>query len=55
MNEHLPLIRIWQQNVNKSLDIQLDLLHSASPDDYDLLVIQEPYLDHLHNTRVTPG
>ena len=55
MNGKLSLIRIWQQNVNKSLDVQLDILHSASPEEYDLLAIQEPYLNHLHNTRATLG
>ncbi|OBZ77095.1 putative RNA-directed DNA polymerase from transposon X-element [Grifola frondosa] len=44
-------LRIWQQNLNKSLDAQLDLLHAADPDDYDLLLLQEPYLDHINLTR----
>ncbi|OBZ78309.1 hypothetical protein A0H81_02654 [Grifola frondosa] len=44
-------LRIWQQNLNKSLDAQLDLLHAANPDNYDLLLLQEPYLDHLNLTR----
>ena len=53
MTERPSLIRIWQQNLNKSLDAQLDLLHKASPDDYDILLLQEPYIDHLKNTRAT--
>ncbi|OBZ65125.1 hypothetical protein A0H81_14888 [Grifola frondosa] len=40
-----------RQNLNKSLDAQLDLLHTATPDDYDLLLLQEPYLDHLNLTH----
>ena len=39
-------LRIWQQNVNKSLTAMDDLLHSASPADYDILAIQKLYLDH---------
>ena len=52
MTEHGTL-RIWQQNVNKSLTAMDDLLHSASPADYDILAIQEPYLDHALRTRAT--
>ena len=48
-----PTLRILQQNVNKSNTAQFDLLHSASPDDYDIIAIQEPYIDHLKNTRAT--
>ncbi|OBZ69760.1 RNA-directed DNA polymerase from mobile element jockey [Grifola frondosa] len=54
MPEHLnhpTRLRIWQQNLNKSLDAQLDLLHTATPNDFDLLLLQEPYLDHLNLTR----
>ncbi|KAJ3001361.1 hypothetical protein NUW54_g6474 [Trametes sanguinea] len=46
-------MRIWQQNVNKSLLAQEDLLHRAHPNDYDLIAIQEPYLDRLALTRST--
>ncbi|CAA7270355.1 unnamed protein product [Cyclocybe aegerita] len=44
-------MRIWQQNLNKSLHAQLDLLHSADPNDFDILLLQEPHIDHLGNTR----
>lgn len=47
-------LHIWQQNINKSLVAQLDLLHSLSPLDYNIAVIQEPYIDHLGNSRSTP-
>ena len=50
----LPQLRIWQQNVNRSLIAQQDLLHSADPRDYDILAIQEPHIDHLSNTRASP-
>jgi hypothetical protein len=46
-----PKLRIWQQNLNKSFFAQSHLLHSIRPDTYDILVIQEPYLDRLGNTR----
>ncbi|CAA7269138.1 unnamed protein product [Cyclocybe aegerita] len=44
-------MRIWQQNLNKSLPAQLDLLHAANPNDYDILLLQEPHINHLGNTR----
>lgn len=45
-------LRIWQQNLNKSKEAQLDLLSAAKPSDWDLILIQEPYLDNaLNNTR----
>lgn len=43
-NPHRPLL-IHQQNVNKSLLSQLDLLATLKCDDYDICVIQEPYID----------
>ena len=46
-----PVLRVWQQNLNKSADAQADLLHRASPSDYDILALQEPYIDHLKLTR----
>ncbi|PIL24452.1 transcription factor [Ganoderma sinense ZZ0214-1] len=41
------------QNVNRSINAQYDLLHSADPRDYDILAIQEPYIDHLRLTRAS--
>ena len=49
-----PRLRILQQNVNKSNVAQLDLLNSTNPNDFDVIAIQEPYIDHLKNTRATP-
>ncbi|PIL29087.1 hypothetical protein GSI_09135 [Ganoderma sinense ZZ0214-1] len=49
----LQHLRIWQQNVNCSLTVQYDLLHSADPCDFDILAIQEPYIDHLKLTRAS--
>ncbi|KAJ7123911.1 hypothetical protein C8R46DRAFT_928113, partial [Mycena filopes] len=38
-------LRLWQQNLNKSLDSQLDFLHSLKPSVYDIALIQEPHID----------
>ena len=50
-------LRIWQQNLNKSLTCQLHLLNTARPDDWDMLILQEPWIGHLgtrssHHWRV---
>lgn len=39
-------LKIWQQNINKSLAAQLDMLQSLKPRKYDIALIQEPYLNH---------
>jgi exonuclease III len=44
-------IQIRQQNTNKSLISQSDLLASLRRDDYDLCLIQEPYIDFRGKTR----
>ncbi|KAJ7157640.1 hypothetical protein C8R43DRAFT_883075, partial [Mycena crocata] len=38
-------LRIWQQNLNKSLMSQLFLLDEMKPEIYDLGLIQEPHID----------
>ena len=45
--------QLWirQKNINKSLTAAFDLLNNTPPDKFDITVIQEPYLDHLRNTR----
>ena len=43
--------QIRQQNTNKSLLSQLDLLHSLKRSEYDLCLIQEPYIDFKGKTR----
>ena len=53
-NTPIHLLRICQLNVGKSLDSQSELLNSISPQDYDLILIQEPYLDRFKNSRATP-
>ena len=55
MNESPPAhLRLWQQNLNKSLTAQLHLLNSARPPDWDLILIQEPWIGST-NTRTTPS
>ena len=53
MNGQLRNLRIWQQNLNRSAEAQADLLHSANPDEFDILALQEPYIDFLNLTRAT--
>src|SRR5882724_6672144 len=47
-------ISICQQNINKMLIVQEDLLHRLKPKQYDIAAIQEPYLNHHHNSRTSP-
>ncbi|KAG2048697.1 hypothetical protein BDR06DRAFT_895025, partial [Suillus hirtellus] len=54
MPEHANLqndrLRIWQQNLNTSMVAQASLLNnSATAKDWDLILIQEPYINFLHN------
>jgi len=48
--------QLWlcQQNINKSLVTQGDLLHQLDPGIYDMVAVQEPYLDHNYNTHTIP-
>src|SRR5882672_5195237 len=46
-------LRIWQQNVNKSKTAQEDLINTDVHRNYDLILLQEPYLDGYGNTRAT--
>lgn len=47
----LTKLRIWQQNTNKSLEAQLDMLNNVSPRDVDIIAVQEPYLDESGFSR----
>src|ERR1700690_2137401 len=47
-------LRIWQQNLNRSSDAQLDLLHQLWPDKYNIAVTQEPHINYLGNAQATP-
>ena len=46
-------LRIWQQNTRKSKTSHMELLNSARPEDWDIIAIQEPYLDALGTARGT--
>ena len=46
-------IRIWQQNARKSIRNTNYILNTADPSKYDLILIQEPWFDHLGKTRGT--
>src|SRR5882724_1134310 len=46
-------IKIRQQNLNKSLTTHSDMLQLLDLDEYDIAAIQEPYLDHNHNSHAS--
>ena len=46
-------IRIWQQNLNKSRVAHEDLINSDAHKNFDLLILQEPFIDTLGNTKAT--
>ncbi|PPQ81181.1 hypothetical protein CVT24_009472 [Panaeolus cyanescens] len=48
-------LKIWQQNLNKSLTAQLEMLHKVDPKVYDIVLVQEPHIDFLGNTRANAG
>jgi hypothetical protein len=48
-------LRIYQQNLNMSDQAQYDLLNSPIHKDWDLLLLQELYIDALGNTKATTG
>src|SRR5260221_3941564 len=42
-------IKIWQQNLGKSNTTQQEMLAAASPTEWDILTLQEPWINHLGN------
>jgi hypothetical protein len=56
-SSQLKKLRIYQLNCNASYDCQLIMLNSLSPQDWDLIMIQEPYIAFNDVTRATapPG
>src|SRR5882672_4993774 len=44
-------LRLWQQNLNKSRSAQEDLINSDLPKNYDIILLQEPYIDSYGNTK----
>jgi hypothetical protein len=52
-NEANSQLRIWQQNLNRSKIAQLEMLETADPNEWDILLLQEPYLDKVELTRAS--
>ncbi|KAJ6593067.1 hypothetical protein B0H19DRAFT_886282, partial [Mycena capillaripes] len=48
-------LRIWGQNLNKSLRVQLDFINQLKTNVYDIALIQEPYFDNRGVSRATRG
>ena len=46
-------LRIWQQNVHKSKTAQSYVLNTANPKDWDVIALQEPWIDSFGNSRGT--
>ena len=46
-------LNIWQQNLNKSAKAHWDLINSSIHKDWDVILLQEPYLDSYGNTKAT--
>ena len=44
-----------ERQAKKSLTATADLLAKANTDSYDIIAIQEPYIDFLGNARSNPG
>ena len=49
----LSNIKIWQQNARKSARNTNYILNTADPSKYNIILIQEPWFDHLGKTRGT--
>ena len=46
-------LHIWQQNLNKSRVMQEDLINSEVYKQYDVLILQEPFIDSYGNMKAT--
>ena len=44
---------IWQQNLQKTDTAQTAMLASTKPEDWDILALQEPFLNHLNKTQAS--
>lgn len=53
VNDNRTTLRIWQQNINKSLIGQLDLLNMVDSQKYDIIAFQEPHVDFQNDSRAT--
>ena len=46
-------LKIWQQNLNKSDKAQFDLINALIHKEWDVLLLQELYIDSFGNTKAT--
>src|ERR1700683_5211738 len=46
-------LRIWQQNTHKSQTAQDYVLNTAKPEDWDIIALQEPWIDTLGKSRAS--
>ena len=51
MKHNARHFQIWQQNIAKSSITQHDILTKANPKDWDIITLQEPYMDFLSLTH----
>ena len=49
----LQSLRIWQQNVHKLKTAHSYVLNTANPQDWDIIALQEPWIDSFSNLRGT--
>jgi len=55
-NTNIASLRIWQENLNKSATAQHCILSGPfTAKEWDIIVIQEPVIDDLGNTKATPN
>ncbi|KAG2059250.1 hypothetical protein BDR06DRAFT_874921 [Suillus hirtellus] len=48
---NIKRLQIWQQNLNTSFTAQSSLLSNNKMANWDIIAIQEPYINFLHNTH----
>ena len=46
-------LNVWQKNLNKSRAVHEDLINSPVFKNFDVLVLQEPFMDSFGNTKAT--
>ena len=51
INKKSTILNLWQQNLNKSDAVQQDLINSTDPNTYNIITLQEPYIDFLGDTH----
>jgi len=44
-------LRLWQQNLNKSRSAQEGLINLDIQNNYDIILLQEPYINSFSNTK----